>query len=119
MRKTLLWLVVLLLRGAVAAAQTTGAVQGTVTDEQGAAVPSASVVLTRTATNISDTTQTGAEGGFRFDFVSPGAYTLTVSLQGFKTARLAGVLVEAGKSVSLGAVLQVGQATEAVEVTAG
>ena len=46
---------------------TTGNLQGTVTDPNGAAVPSAKVTLTNKATNTSSTTQT-SEGG-RFTLV--------------------------------------------------
>lgn len=62
----------------LAAAQTTGAVQGTVTDEQGALLARATVQILHTATNAAKSTQTGATGGFVFDFVQPGTYAVTV-----------------------------------------
>ncbi len=68
----------------VAAAQTTGSIQGTVADQQGAIVAGATVELVQTATNVSKTMPTNAAGRFVFDFVQPGAYRLKVSAAGLQ-----------------------------------
>jgi len=101
-----------------AAAQTTGAVQGTVSDPQGAALPGATVELVQSATNVSQRAQTNGEGFYSFDFLPPGAYAASVSLGGFKAASLKGLVVEANKTTSVNVQLQVGQVTESVEVQA-
>ena len=47
---------------AVYAQETTGAIRGQVTNEAGAAVPNASVVITHVPTGTRNTTVTGADG---------------------------------------------------------
>jgi Carboxypeptidase regulatory-like domain/TonB-dependent Receptor Plug Domain len=101
----------------VAAAQTTGAVHGTVSDPQGAVLPGATVQLLQKATNSSQGRQTGTAGSYAFEFLPPGTYTVTVSLQGFKTAEAQDVLVEAGKTTNVNVKLEVGQLSESVVVT--
>ncbi len=63
---------------------TTSRVTGTVEDNTGAAVTGASVTLTNPLTNASLTTETNDSGGYVFDLVQPGSYTVTVEKQGFK-----------------------------------
>src|SRR5215210_5020288 len=66
---------------------TTGTVQGTVTDEQGATVPGAVVEVRNTGTNLTRTLSTDEGGRFVFLQLPPGGYTLTVSKQGFATLK--------------------------------
>jgi hypothetical protein len=69
----------------VAYAQTsTGSVQGTVTDQTGAVVVSAAVVLTNVNTGSSQNAYTSATGAYSFPVVGVGGYTLTVTQAGFK-----------------------------------
>ena len=55
-------------------------------DSTGAVVPGADVVVKNNATASTATAVTGADGGFTIPALDPGSYTVTVSLQGFKTA---------------------------------
>jgi hypothetical protein len=103
--------------GRVAAAQTTGAMQGTVTDPQNALLAGATVQLVQTATNTSKSMTTSGAGSYVFDFLQPGTYTVNVSFGGFKTAGVKNVLVEASKTATVNFKLEVGQVTESVEVT--
>ena len=48
--------------------------------------------------------------------ISPGTYTVTVSLSGFKTAVLKDVVVNAGAPATVRATLEVGGITETVVV---
>src|SRR5688572_1823205 len=64
---------------------TTGAIQGTVLDEQGGVVPGANVEVRNPETNFSRTQTTNPDGRFVFLQLSPARYTLTVSKQGFAT----------------------------------
>jgi hypothetical protein len=68
----------------VTAQTTSGAVVGTVTDPSGAAVVAADVTLIQPATGVQRKAQTQANGGFAFNAVDPGTYTLTVEAKGFK-----------------------------------
>ena len=101
----------------LAGAQTTGTVQGTVTDPQSALLAGATVLLTQTATNTSKSASTNTAGSYVFDFLPPGTYSVNVSFQGFKTAALKSVLVEASKTTTVNVRLEVGQVSESVEVT--
>lgn len=112
-------LAVCLLIPSVAWAQSvvSGEVDGTVTDPTGAVAPNASVNLTSAETGFNETTTTGATGGFRFALVKPGNYTLTVTLTGFTTVKRS-VTVSLGQVTSVPVQLEVGKASQTVEVTA-
>src|SRR5687767_841992 len=64
---------------------TTGTVQGTVLDEQGATVPGVAVEVKNVETNLTRTLTTDEAGRFVFLQLPPGRYTLSVSKQGFAT----------------------------------
>lgn len=68
----------------VSAQGTTSRVTGTVTDSSGAAVTGAAVTLTNEGTGTSLTTQSGDGGGYVFDLIQPGNYTVMVEKAGFK-----------------------------------
>ncbi len=102
--------------GAVFAQERTGEIQGIVSDEQGAAIPGATVTsesktLPKPLQAISD-----SQGRFRFFNVPIGTYTMTVSLTGFSTHKQT-VEVKLGSQITANAKLGVGQVTEVIEVT--
>ena len=76
-------------------AQTTGDIVGRVTDEQGGALPGATIEARSPAFQGVRTNVTDATGTFRLILLPPGAYTVTATLPGF--AR-----VEQHVTVSLG-----------------
>src|SRR5262245_62920958 len=55
-----------------------GSVFGTVTDSSGAAVPNATVTITNTGTNVSETTKTNGSGNYTQTRLIPGTYRLKV-----------------------------------------
>lgn len=115
----LLVLVAALWAGAHAHAQgTTSRVAGTVTDTSGAFVPGATVTLTNDATGVSFTTVTNASGAYAFEAVQVGRYTVAVELQGFKRFVSSDNAVTIGEPTTINAALELGQLTEAVEVSA-
>ena len=61
-----------------------GAVRGIVTDVQGASLANAKVTLTSLGTKIARTTTTNGAGEYSFSAVDPGAYSVLISLEGFK-----------------------------------
>lgn len=61
---------------------TTGDISGTVTDPSAAAVPNATVNLTNRGTGATQTTQTNAQGQYRFAFLPPGQYQVEVKASG-------------------------------------
>jgi hypothetical protein len=104
--------------GAFAQSLTTGKVVGTVTDSSGAVVPKAETTLTSTDTNAAATSITNDAGEFSFPSVAPGPYRLSVKMQGFRTATISNIAVEVDKTANLAVKLEVGGATDVVEVTA-
>lgn len=100
----------------VASAQT-GSISGTVADSQGAVIPGADVVATNNATAGEFRAVSNSEGGFTIPALNAGTYTVTVTLQGFKSAVLQDVVVISGTPASVKAVLEVGALTETVTVT--
>ena len=99
---------------------TTGSVVGSIKDDQGLALPGATVTLvseargTRMAPAVSN-----ASGDFVVPNVTPDTYTIEVSMSGFKSLRRTGVAVSGGDRVGLGELtLAVGGTSETITVTA-
>ena len=86
-----------------AAAQiTTGNISGTVHDAQGGVVPGATVVLTSESRNTALAPVTTNEAGvFVFPNITPDTYTVEISMDGFKTARRAGIRVSGGDRIGI------------------
>ncbi|HWT67060.1 MAG TPA: carboxypeptidase-like regulatory domain-containing protein, partial [Terracidiphilus sp.] len=61
-----------------------GGINGTVTDQSGAVVPSATVEAVQTATGASRKTVSSSAGEYVFQDLPLGAYKITVSAAGFK-----------------------------------
>src|SRR5208282_1150863 len=66
------------------AAQAGGAIEGTVTDANGAAIPDATVTATNVSTGVSTSRTTTSAGFFSITLLVPGRYTVTVSKPGFE-----------------------------------
>src|SRR5215470_7835132 len=94
---------------------TSGALAGVVTDQSMAVVPDAEVEIKDEARNTIEATRTDRDGVYRFFFVAPGAYTLTVRHIGFREARrTVGVLL--GPAVSVNVTLAIAEARSEVTV---
>jgi Carboxypeptidase regulatory-like domain/TonB dependent receptor len=103
---------------AVAAAQVnTGRIVGTVQDPSKAAIPQATVVVTDTATNQSTTVLTSERGDFVVTPLNPGAYQVTVKMDGFQTAVVETAEVQVGQSTRVDVELTLGALTESTVVT--
>jgi Carboxypeptidase regulatory-like domain/TonB dependent receptor len=111
------FLCALLLAGSVVAQETTGGLQGTVKDPSGAVVPNAQVVVTGNTLVGSKTVTTDSAGYYRFANLPPGSYTVTITASGFTTAKRDFIL-EVGHLPTIDIGLEVGKASEVVEVNA-
>ncbi len=110
----------LVLIASVLAQAPLGRIVGVVRDPASAIVPGATVIITNEATGQQiHTITTNSEGAFTIAQLSPASYTVKVEASGFKTAVYNQVTVEASRDYSLTATLEVGQANETVQVTAG
>jgi hypothetical protein len=101
---------------ALAAAQASTTLSGTVVDSDGGIIPGASVVVTNKATNTKFSSITDATGTFSVPALDPGNYNVTVALIGFKTAVLDDVRLQPGIPAAVRAVLDVGTLEETVLV---
>jgi hypothetical protein len=117
MALVILMFVVSLSTGALYA-QTFGEVTGRVTDASGAVMSRASITLTNTNTNSTRQAASTDAGVYAFPSVPPGPYTLKTEVQGFKTWTSQPFEVQVQQVVRLDIVLQVGETSESIEVTA-
>jgi outer membrane receptor for ferrienterochelin and colicin len=105
----------LLLAAAPGRAQTLlGAVSGVVRDEQGGALPGATVTLT--GKKGSRTFTSDSQGAFLFAAVEPGTYELKVELSGFRPAARDHVEVGVAAHATLDFALGVGGLTDTINV---
>lgn len=95
-------------------AQTTGAIEGTVTDEKGVALPGVTVEATSPNLQGVKTAVTDATGKFRLVLLPPGTYTVKTSLSGFATIESADVVVGLGRTVVLNVQMRSAFAEEVV-----
>jgi hypothetical protein len=120
-KRLLLPLLVLLIAGlvvpAVLAQETTAGLQGTVKDPSGAVVSGATVGVTSAALIGTKTVTTDAGGYFRFANLPPGSYTVTVTAPNFRSSKQDGVVLATGHLPSMDVTLQVGTASETIEVS--
>jgi hypothetical protein len=107
------------LTAAAAVAQTTGRIEGTVTDSQGAAVPKAAVSVANTQTGHTLATTSNEVGYWVMPALPTAFYRVSISLQGFKTATVERVKVDAGLPATVNVTLEVGTLAETVEVVGG
>jgi hypothetical protein len=95
-----------------------GSINGTVTDSTGAVVPESNVTLTEVTTGIQQTERSNAAGNYSFPDLKPGTYMVAVSKVGFKEARSSNIILTANQTSRFDAVLEVGSATQTIEVRA-
>jgi hypothetical protein len=120
MGKTLsIGLVCLTLAVAALAQVTTGRIEGTVTDPQGGVVPGAQIKVVNKLTGQSFESITNETGFWVLPSMSTAAYTVTVSLAGFKAVTIDNVKVDAGVPATVNAKLEVGAVTDEVAVETG
>jgi len=96
---------------------TTGTIQGTVVDTNGAVVAGANVEIINIGTNASRTLTTDEDGRFVAPLLQPGNYRVTVSKQGFATAILENAVLTVGQAFNQPFSLKISSVNETVTVT--
>ena len=97
-------------------AQFTSAVEGTVADPQGAAVPNATLTLRNTETGSSATATTSATGYYRFPSLPSTVFKLSATATGFKTTEFPEFRVQISETKTLNINLELGTQTSVVTV---
>jgi hypothetical protein len=115
----LLALVSLAVLLAPAYAQVTGAtLSGTVRDQSGGVLPAANISIRNVATGVTRALKTDTAGFYSAPNLLPGSYEITAAAPGFSSEVQNGVVLTVGAEQVLNFALQVGQVTQAVQVTA-
>ena len=97
---------------------TTASFGGTVTDNSGAVVPDATVVIRNPDTGFTQQTATNTNGVFLFSRLPVGVYEVRVTKQGFETYVQSGMTLAVNQEANKNITLTVGQISEQVTVQA-
>jgi hypothetical protein len=95
-----------------------GRIRGVVTDSSGAILPGVELKVTNANTGVSQTLTSGSDGEFLFINLNPGLYNLSATKSGFKLHDVKGIEVIQNQIFVQNVKLEVGVATETVEVVA-
>jgi hypothetical protein len=119
MARKAVWLVAtVLFAGQLNAQEARGTLLGRVTDASDAVIAGARVTATNTDMGVRFISATNKAGDYIFPLLVPGPYTITVENAGFKTYTRTGVVVRVNDQVTINVGLEVGQTSQAVNVTA-
>jgi len=119
MRKVFGFVLIFCLLAITAFAQSnTGRLVGSVTDASGA-IPGATVVVKDNKTGKERTVTASDDGSFSLAQLEPGAYTVTITAAGHRTFTANDVKIDIGRDYTLNSVLEAGNISESVTVTAG
>ncbi len=112
-------LMILVLGGAFAALgqQITGTIVGTVKDQQGAVVNTATVKATNIDTGYSRSTPTNSLGEYRIDYLPVGNYTVEATAPSFERYVQKNVALDVDQELTVEISLAVGAATQTVTVS--
>ena len=108
----------LLFAGALWSQTGTTSLRGTITDKTGATVANATVTLRNPGRGLERSTASGPTGGYEFLQLQPGTYELTVEMRGFRRYELKDLQLLVDLPGTANVIMDVGTATETVEVTA-
>src|SRR2546423_3592068 len=100
------------------AQETTGGIQGTVKDPQGAVVPGAIVEVSSPALIGKKTATTDSGGFFHIEQLPPGVYSISVNAPGFAPQTQGNLELRTGALPTIGFTMQVGGITQEVSVSA-
>jgi outer membrane receptor protein involved in Fe transport len=113
-----LLIIILLLAAKAHAQQDTSTIRGLVTDPSGAAVPGVHVAVTDVKTNRVFTTRTDSKGEYYAPSLAVSVYNIRLTMQGFRTTDLNGITLDANETLAENVTLQLGAASQTIEVRA-
>ena len=97
---------------------TMGRILGSITDQSGAAVAGATVVITDVQRGTTRTVTTDASGNYAVPELQPGIYKVRAEAKGFKVVERVNILVEVAEDLRVDILLPPGQISETVVVYA-
>ncbi len=100
------------------AQQTLGGITGEVTDSSGSVIRNVKVVAVDEQTSLTRTARTNDSGVYAFVNLPIDTYTLTYTGEGFEAQKTQHITVQADRTATVNAMLQVGKTTTTVEVEA-
>ena len=109
---------ILLMANPVWAQLGTATMSGSVTDSSGAVVVGATVSVTNNATGFQRQAITNTLGQYNLPSLVPGSYSMNVEFTGFRRATRTNITLQVDQNARIDVALEVGQATETVEITA-
>jgi hypothetical protein len=92
--------------------------QGTVSDEQGAILPGASVTIKNVDTGLTRPIVSDARGWYHAAALPPGRYELQAELSGFASERRSGLTLTVGQDATVNVTLKIAAVAESISVTA-
>jgi hypothetical protein len=114
----LVFLLLIALCGGVLAQSGTGTIQGTVTDNSGAVLPSAKVTVTNINTNVTRSDVTDSTGNYSFPSLALGPYRVQVEASGMGKQVVNNLVLEVGRTVAQNFSLKPAQVEQTIEITA-
>ena len=98
--------------------QSTGTIQGVVTDNTGAVIPGAEIKIVNLETGTENTTQANSVGFYSVPALNPGRYSATCSTEGFAPSERPELRLEVAQVMRLDFEMSLGAVAEVVEVSA-
>ena len=95
-----------------------GSLRGRITDPKSATIPLARITIVAEGTGTARSTLTNDQGEYSFAALTPATYTVVAEAPGFKKSSRPGVVVSTQTAVTIDLVLELGEVTEQVNVTA-
>ena len=99
-------------------AQATAQISGTATDTTGALLPGVEITATQVETGITRTAITNETGAYNLPNLPLGPTQVEAVLPGFQTFLRSGLVLQVNANIVIDAVMEVGQVTQTIEVTA-
>src|SRR4030095_13010375 len=93
-------------------------IRGVIHDSTEAAIPGATVTITKTDTGMERTVISGEDGAYSIPGLPVGPYSLKVALPGFDTYVRDGIVLQVGTNLAINVTLSVGGVNEHISVTA-
>ena len=109
---------ILCLCSSIAWAQSTAQISGTVMDQSGAVLPGVEVTATETETGLTRSVVSNETGSYVLPNLPVGPYRLEAGLPGFRKFTQTGIVLQVGSNPAINIGLEVGQASETIEVQA-